>query len=73
MSDMPKIAWLDAVKIAEHDFAVINKQTLCQCKLTKMFQAQETEQVMTAALSTMSATIADDWSQAEGWGGPDLI
>eukprot|EP00957_Ditylum_brightwellii_P211452 15366181-Ditylum_brightwellii.AAC.2 len=73
MSDMSKIARLDAVKIAEHDFTVINKQSLCQRTITKMFQAQETEQIMTDALPTTSVTIADDWSQAKAWDSPDLI
>eukprot|EP00957_Ditylum_brightwellii_P211228 15365920-Ditylum_brightwellii.AAC.3 len=73
ISDMSKIAWLEAVKIAEHDFTVINKQSLCQHAITEMFQAQETEQIITNALLIIPATIADDWSQAEAWDGPNLI
>eukprot|EP00957_Ditylum_brightwellii_P157883 12018010-Ditylum_brightwellii.AAC.1 len=73
MSDISKLAWLEAVKIAEHDLTVINKQTPCQCTITEMFRAQDTEQNMNANLATVNATIADDWSQADVWDGPDLI
>eukprot|EP00957_Ditylum_brightwellii_P084573 6431303-Ditylum_brightwellii.AAC.1 len=73
MSDMSKIAWLGAVRIAEHDFTVINEQSPCQCTITKMFRAQETKQNMTDTLPTTPAAIADGWSQADAWDGPDLI
>eukprot|EP00957_Ditylum_brightwellii_P025510 1928375-Ditylum_brightwellii.AAC.1 len=73
MSDISKIAWLEAVKISEHDFTVIDKRTPCQRTITKMFCTLDIEQITNTALTTMSAAIADDWSQAEVWGGPDLI
>eukprot|EP00957_Ditylum_brightwellii_P182626 13910749-Ditylum_brightwellii.AAC.1 len=38
-----------------------------------MFRAQDIEQNMSANLATVNATIADDWSQADVWDGPDLI
>eukprot|EP00957_Ditylum_brightwellii_P074315 5646652-Ditylum_brightwellii.AAC.1 len=73
MSDISKLAWLEAVKIVEHNFTVINKQIPYQRMITEMFRAQETERNMNKDLATVNANIADDWSQADIWDGLDFI
>eukprot|EP00957_Ditylum_brightwellii_P124586 9495209-Ditylum_brightwellii.AAC.1 len=82
MSASSKLAWLEAVCIAEHDFTVLNKRSPLQCTITELFEAQtantntntntNTTNQATNENKGMSIT-AVNWENANDWEGPDAI
>eukprot|EP00957_Ditylum_brightwellii_P177624 13529602-Ditylum_brightwellii.AAC.1 len=45
-----QLAWLEAVRIAEHDFTAVHKRHPTQCTITKFFTTKDP----TAALETIN-------------------
>ena len=66
-----KLAWLEAVQIAEHDFKAVHKRHPTQRTITKFFTTKNP----TAALETINRNQlgASTWDNSNDWDGPDLI
>ena len=66
-----KLAWLEAVRIAEHDYTVVNNRQPTQRTITEFFTTNDP----TAALETINGTQlgATTWENSNDWDGPDLI
>jgi len=78
MSASSKLAWLEAVRIAEHNFTVINKRSPLQCTITELFEAQTTNTNTNTTNQATNGNIgmnitAEKWEYADDWDGPDLI
>eukprot|EP00957_Ditylum_brightwellii_P134105 10224079-Ditylum_brightwellii.AAC.1 len=66
-----KLAWLEAVQIAEHNFTAVHKRQPTQRTITEFFTTKDP----TATLETMNRDQwgALTWDNSDDWGGPDLI
>ena len=66
-----KLAWLEAVRIAEHDNTVVHKRQPTQRTITEFFTTNDPN----AALETINGTQlgATTWENSNDWDGPDLI
>eukprot|EP00957_Ditylum_brightwellii_P152288 11594245-Ditylum_brightwellii.AAC.1 len=82
MSTSSKLAWLEAVCIAEHDFTVLNKRSPQQHTIIELFEAQttninpnpNTNITNQATHESIEMNIAaKNWENANDWDGPDLI
>eukprot|EP00957_Ditylum_brightwellii_P158726 12081139-Ditylum_brightwellii.AAC.1 len=82
MSASAKLAWLEAVRIAKHDFTVLNKRSPLQHTITELFDAQTANININANTNTTSQVTtkniarnitARNWDNTNGWDNPDLI
>eukprot|EP00957_Ditylum_brightwellii_P081135 6171993-Ditylum_brightwellii.AAC.1 len=74
MSASSKLAWLEAVCIAEHNFAVIHKGSPTQQTITEMFsECNNNLQLTYKNLDITAMEIVEDWAQSNDWDSPDLI
>eukprot|EP00957_Ditylum_brightwellii_P100042 7624209-Ditylum_brightwellii.AAC.1 len=66
-----KLAWLEAVRIAEHDFTAVQKCQPTQHTIIEIFTTKDP----TAALATINRDQlgAPTWDNSNDWDGPDLI
>ena len=66
-----KLAWLEAVRITEHDYTAVHNHHPTQRTITKFFTIKNP----TAALETINGNQlgASTWENSNDWDGPDLI
>eukprot|EP00957_Ditylum_brightwellii_P210785 15365397-Ditylum_brightwellii.AAC.1 len=74
MSASSKLAQLEAVCIAEHNFTDIHKQSPTQQTITEMLSACNNNLQLTYKdLDINAVEISEDWAQSDDWDSPNLI
>eukprot|EP00957_Ditylum_brightwellii_P063241 4800185-Ditylum_brightwellii.AAC.1 len=79
MSASAKLTWLEAVRIAKHDFTGLKKRSPLQHTITELFDAQTTNintntNTTTQANKNIAQNItAKNWDNANEWDNPVFI
>jgi hypothetical protein len=68
-----KLAWLDSVGIAEHDFSITHRRSPTQRTIPDMFQTMINNQQLNSQQDHNTFANADTWNHIDDWEGPDFI